>query len=214
MTIIAITKTYTAEELALVFPGADISLTVLKEVDKAEEYPGADLYLDLDFVPEQGRIGLLNQLLPSPVIVNAVVPTLQEIGHPFIRINGWPGFLERGVHELAVADEATAAQVAELYGRLGHAFRMVADVPGMISSRILATIINEAYYTWEEKVSTKEEIDTAMKLGTNYPWGPFEWSQRIGLGQVFKLLHVLSVTNVRYTPATSLQEAMMELKYD
>jgi 3-hydroxybutyryl-CoA dehydrogenase len=214
MTIIAITKRYTAEALALIFPGPDIRLVVVKEVNDAEQYPGGDLYLDLDFVPELERVELLNRLLPSLVMVNAVVPTLREIDGPFVRINGWPGFLERSIHELAVSDEQLAGKVKEVYGQLGHAFRFVPDVPGMISSRVLATIINEAYYTWEEKVSTKEEIDIAMRLGTNYPRGPFEWSRLIGLEQVFDLLHVLSRTNARYTPARSLQEAVGELKYD
>ena len=67
-------------------------------------------------------------------------------------------------------------------------------------------IINEAYFTLEEKVSTKEEIDTAMKLGTNYPYGPFEWGQKIGLKKVNELLTTLAETNSRYTPAALLQK--------
>jgi 3-hydroxyacyl-CoA dehydrogenase len=42
-------------------------------------------------------------------------------------------------------------------------------------------IINEAYFALEDNVSTKAETDIAMKLGTNYPYGPFEWGQLIGL---------------------------------
>jgi 3-hydroxybutyryl-CoA dehydrogenase len=59
-----------------------------------------------------------------------------------------------------------------------------------------------------------EEIDTAMKLGTNYPYGPFEWGQRIGLTRIVSLLNVLSMTNARYKPANSLQQAVTELKCD
>jgi len=77
----------------------------------------------------------------------------------------------------------------------------------MISARVVAGIINEAWYTWEEKVSTKEEIDTAMRLGTNYPLGPFEWCERIGPGQIIGLLRSLSKIDARYTPARSLLEA-------
>ena len=44
-------------------------------------------------------------------------------------------------------------------------------------------IINEAYFTWEAGTSTKEEIDIAMKLGTGYPYGPFEWGEKIGLSR-------------------------------
>ena len=77
-----------------------------------------------------------------------------------------------------------------------------------------STIINEAYFTWEEKVSTKDEIDTAMKLGTNYPLGPFEWSERIGPGQVARLLWSLSKTGPEYTPSAALMRAADGLKYD
>jgi 3-hydroxybutyryl-CoA dehydrogenase len=33
---------------------------------------------------------------------------------------------------------------------------------------------------WDDEISTKAEIDIAMKLGTNYPYGPFEWSEKSG----------------------------------
>jgi 3-hydroxybutyryl-CoA dehydrogenase len=148
------------------------------------------------------------------VIVNAVVPTIGEIGYPFVRFNGWPGWPETAVHELVAPDETTATRVAELYGRLGHAFRLVPDTPGMIGPRVLAAIINEAWYTWQEKVSTKEEIDTAMRLGTNYPFGPFEWGERIGIGAVSDLLIALSKTDTRYTPCAALSDAVIGLKCD
>ena len=57
----------------------------------------------------------------------------------------------------------------------------VKDEPGFVSARIVAMMINEAYFTWEAGTSTKEEIDIAMKLGTGYPYGPFEWGEKIGL---------------------------------
>ena len=82
----------------------------------------------------------------------------------------------------------------------------VADVPGFITARVISTIINEAYFTLAEKVSTKDEIDTAMKLGTNYPFGPFEWSEKIGLKNIYGLLLLLSKTNSRYTPSDLLQK--------
>ena len=52
-------------------------------------------------------------------------------------------------------------------------------------------IINEAFIALREGVSTKEEINTAMKLGTNYPYGPFEWAGKIGIERVNALLDKL-----------------------
>jgi 3-hydroxybutyryl-CoA dehydrogenase len=74
----------------------------------------------------------------------------------------------------------------------------------MITARVLATIINEAYYTLGDRVSTREEIDIAMKLGTSYPYGPFEWSAKIGLKRIYELLTQLSDVDKRYTPAPLL----------
>jgi 3-hydroxybutyryl-CoA dehydrogenase len=82
----------------------------------------------------------------------------------------------------------------------------------MISGRILATIINEAYYTLQEEVSTRPEIDTAMRLGTNYPLGPFEWCERIGPENIDELLTLLGQTESRYMPASALKMALKEIK--
>jgi 3-hydroxybutyryl-CoA dehydrogenase len=76
----------------------------------------------------------------------------------------------------------------------------------MVTPRVISAIINEAYFTLQADVSTKEEIDTAMKLGTNYPFGPFEWSRAIGLKKIYELLLALSKTDSRYLPAARLQE--------
>ncbi len=215
MTIVAITEHYSEKDLGLFYPGADIDWVIVKSVPAPGPLikPASGLlsdvtaYLDLDFVNEPQRTDALSRLLPSLVIVNAVVPTLGEIGLPFVRLNGWPGWPERPVHELVAPDEPTATRIRDLYTRLGHAFRLVPDTPGMISPRILAAIVNEAWYTWQEKVSTKEEIDTAMRLGTNYPLGPFEWGEHIGIGAISDLLWSLSRTDARYIPCKAMQEA-------
>ena len=115
------------------------------------------------------------------------------------------------MHELAFPDGA-GPQVERLYEKLGCSFRQAPDIPGMVTARILAALINEAWYTWQEGVSSKEEIDTAMKLGTNYPLGPFEWGMRIGLHRVVGLLDVLSRTDLRYIPADSLKKAAGGIK--
>ena len=62
----------------------------------------ADVFIDLGFVPDALRIRQLSQLLPAPVMVHSVVHTLQEIGQPFIRLNAWPGMLERNIHEVVM----------------------------------------------------------------------------------------------------------------
>jgi 3-hydroxybutyryl-CoA dehydrogenase len=183
-----------------------IWLKTLEEVDKTTE---GDCYMDLDFVFDQQRIDRLALLLPRPVLINAVLPTLREIGQPFIRINGWPGFLKRPVAEVAVSAREQEQKLLSLFDSLQWPFQLVPDIAGMISARIISMIVNEAYFTFEAKTSTKDEIDIAMKLGTNYPKGPFEWSREIGLKNIYDLLMCLAKSDGRYRPSTAMA---LELK--
>ena len=214
MIIAAIAKNHVEKDLQSFFAGDDIDWMLLKTVPAPEELRQADIVLDLDFVNERGRCEQLVRLQPALIIVNAVVPTLEEIGRPFVRINGWPGFRGKRTHELVSPDAATTQRLQHLYERLGYRHHLAPDTAGMIAPRIVAGIINEAWHAWEEQVSTKEEIDIAMKLGTNYPFGPFEWGEHIGLGQIASLLWTLSRTDTRYLPARALQQAAQGLKCD
>jgi 3-hydroxyacyl-CoA dehydrogenase len=59
------------------------------------------------------------------------------------------------------------------------------------AGRLLATIVNEAASAVADSVSPPESIDTAMRLGANYPSGPLEWGERIGLVQMVRTLDTL-----------------------
>ncbi len=141
--------------------------------------------------------------LKKPVLINAVIATLTSMNAPenVLRINGWPGFLQRPVWEIAgkINDHVTA-----IIGKLNKKLTVVADEPGFIAARIISMIINEAYFTLGDQVSSKIEIDTAMKLGTNYPYGPFEWALAIGSENILELLKQLNATDKRYKPAPLL----------
>ena len=69
-----------------------------------------------------------------------------------------------------------------------------------IEARILAAIVNEAASTVADGVASPEAIDTAMRLGTNWPEGPLAWGERIGLASVIHTLDALhaSVPDGRY----------------
>src|ERR1700761_9450899 len=99
MTITAIARNHTKDDLDSFFAGADMHWNLLTEVPAPHEYPQTDLYLDLDFDNAVDRKEALSRLLPGLVFVNAVTPTLGEIGYPFVRINGWPGFRMRNIYE-------------------------------------------------------------------------------------------------------------------
>lgn len=162
----------------------------------------ADAYFHWHFENAPEIIAKLKDL-QGVVVINSVPDTLKEIGlkNNFIRINGWPGFANNPIKEIAAANEGTAIQ---LFEAMGWQFKVVPDVVGFVTPRVIAMIINEAYFTLEADVSTKEEIDIAMKLGTNYPFGPFEWADKIGLKKIYQLLAKLSSDSKRYKPCDLL----------
>jgi len=160
----------------------------------------SDVFIDLCFENSPGRIEMLAKLLPKPVFVHSVTDTLDRIHPHFIRMNGWPGFLKGKCIEVSSGDEMKS-KAGEL---LGEDLVFVKDTPGFVSARILAMIINEAFFTSEAGTSTREEIDIAMKLGTGYPYGPFEWGEKIGLFRIAELLKRLSIDDPVYEIAESL----------
>jgi 3-hydroxybutyryl-CoA dehydrogenase len=160
----------------------------------------ADAFMDLSFENSPQRIEMLAKLLPKPVFIHSVTDTLERIHPNLIRINGWPGFLKGNCLE-ASANEEMKIKAGQL---MGDGLIFVKDSPGFVSARILAMIINEAYFTWESGTSSKEEIDIAMKLGTGYPYGPFEWGEKIGLARIAELLKRLSIEDPVYELAESL----------
>jgi len=167
----------------------------------------ATIIFDLLFEHTAERISLLKHFLPRPVFINSVTGTLEMIDQPFIRINAWPTFLKRNISELA-ALPAQEQMVRDVFEQLGWHYQLVPDITGMISPRITGMIINEAYYTLKDEVSSKDEIDIAMKLGTNYPYGPFEWSKTIGLKSIHEMLVQLSKENNLYEVATLLTDEL------
>lgn len=158
----------------------------------------ADALLDLLFTP---ATDYTQYALPRIVLVNAVTHTCSQLPPGFIRINAWPGFLKRPVTELAASTPESRTDAAMVMQLLGWRYRFAPDVPGFITATVIAMIINEAWFALEEGVSTREAINTAMRLGTNYPYGPFEWCHNIGAAEVLALLQVLSATDSRYKPA-------------
>ena len=101
---------------------------------------------------------------------------------------------------LALPDAVRGA-VAEFVERA--ATRTGSDTENYVFARILVTVINEAALAHAEGVATAEDINTAMRLGTNYPRGPLEWAEQIGHDRCGRMLTALNgaVTDDRFRPA-------------
>lgn len=139
----------------------------------------------------------------KPVFFNEVIKTSSELNYPenIARINGWRGFLQRRTWEI-VSNQINITE--NLFSRIGRKAIAVKDEPGLVSARVISMVINEAFFAIGEKISTRQEIDMAMKLGTNYPFGPFEWSEKIGIENIYYLLETLAKKDQRYFPANEL----------
>lgn len=89
------------------------------------------------------------------------------------------------------ASPAWRAQAPAWLAALGFAPLPLADVPGLVVARTLAMLINEAADAVLQGVCTPEGADAAMKLGVNYPAGPFEWLAAWRASEVAALLDAL-----------------------
>lgn len=208
MNIVVITNDEGREELLTQGLQEGITVQYAAELSNIEK---ADCYIDLLFEPAEERIKKLQQLQPSLILINAVIITAHELPENFVRINGWPTFLKRAIIEASSNDDKTKKIAESIFNCFGKKMEWVPDIPGFITARVISMIINEAYFALDEKVSSKGEIDTAMKLGTNYPFGPFEWSKKIGLKNICQLLESLSKNNSRYKPSALLKQEAMQL---
>ena len=75
--------------------------------------------------------------------------------------------------------------------RMGKDTVVVRESPGFITSRVNASIGNEAFFMLMEGVASARDIDKALKLGLNHPMGPFELVDLVGLDTRLSILEYL-----------------------
>ncbi|MCU0403015.1 MAG: 3-hydroxyacyl-CoA dehydrogenase family protein [Chitinophagaceae bacterium] len=174
------------------------------KVDHAKDfvlYPDACLFIDASF---DGFFADLS----APLLFHAPAHVFAEL--PLAPMNSgrfcaWPGFLERSVWEIATPN-GLSFPGESIMAALGIKLKLVKDIPGLIGPRVLSTIINEAAFTIAEGVAAAADIDTAMRLGTNYPKGPVEWAKEIGCTEVNSVLMKMGQENRKYMPHPALCE--------
>jgi 3-hydroxybutyryl-CoA dehydrogenase len=113
-----------------------------------------------------------------------------------------------------ITDDKILQNAESFLNSAGISFAKVPDRVGLVFPRILSMIINEAAQVYAEQIASREDIDTAMKLGTNYPLGPLEWADKLGIDLVYEILFALqnSFGEDRYRPHPVLKE-MVDLGY-
>lgn len=197
--------------------GLDAHIVQWKEtlsgVDTLTPY---QLVIDLELDEHPLEATIYAKFPSVPVLAGMVKTSLGAVmnnvafsyGFNLIGCNWLPGFIDMQVTEVSVMDQEQQPLLHELMQALGWQFEVVQDGVGMVTPRVICMIINEAYMAAEEGTASKEDINTAMRLGTNYPSGPFEWCGKIGVKNVYDVLQALYDTtgNERYKVSALLQQ--------
>jgi 3-hydroxybutyryl-CoA dehydrogenase len=202
------------------------SLTRLSTAATLEEAAGqADLVIEA--VPEDMRLKVdtfaaLDRAAPSHAILasNSSSLSITEISAATNRpaqclglhfFNPVPKMKLLEIVRALETSEATITTCREVGARMGKEAVVVRDSPGFITSRINATIGNEAFYMLQEGIASAEDIDKALKLGLNHPMGPFELVDLVGLDVRLSILEYLHRTlGEKYRPCPLLAQYVGE----
>lgn len=119
----------------------------------------------------------------------------------------------------AAATNAPAAtdKAVHYFQQQGKKVLRIADYPGLLVWRTVAMLVNEALDALQKGVASAQDIDTAMRLGVNYPQGPLAWGESLGWRRVLRLLENLHhhYGEERYRPGSLLrQKALMEKHHE
>jgi len=165
------------------------------------------IFKDLDQVVRPGGV-LATNTSSIPITRVAAVTRRPEavIGMHFM--NPVPVMqLVEIIRGAATSDEAYQATRA-LAEKMGKTTVVSRDFPGFIVNRILIPMLNEACFALMEGLASAEDIDTAMKLGTNQPMGPLALADFIGLDTCLSIAEVLhrGLGDDKYRPCPLLRQ--------
>ena len=113
------------------------------------------------------------------------------IGLNFTRNPFEERYLTQMVKGLQTSDE-TVQTVKAFLDKVGVTAVKLEENPGFILDRVIASIVNEAALMYSSKLATKEDIDKMMKVCVNWPMGPFEFADTLGVDRVVEILNSMS----------------------
>jgi 3-hydroxybutyryl-CoA dehydrogenase len=177
-----------------------------------ETLQNRDLVIDLQFDAHPDNAAVYAQYPTIPVLAGVVKTSLRDVskkyGCTLIGCNWLPGFIDMPVTEISLLEDAQKPVLTVIMQQLGWEYELVQDEVGMVTPRVVCMIINEAYMAAETNTASRENIDVAMKLGTGIPMGPFEWSKKIGIREVYDVLTAVHTAtgNARYIISELLEK--------
>jgi 3-hydroxybutyryl-CoA dehydrogenase len=105
------------------------------------------------------------------------------------------------------SSDATLGAIEAVSRQMGKETVLVKEAPGFITTRVNASIGNEAFYMLMEGVASARDIDKALKLGLNHPMGPFELVDLVGLDTRLSILEYLHKSmGEKYRPCPLLTQ--------
>jgi len=167
----------------------------------------ADADFVIEAVPERTDVKIqvfadIQRLAPAQAVIasNTSALSLTEMAGTLTnpsRVAGMHFF--NPVHKMKLIEivealetaSATLDAVQEVAARMGKDTVLVRESPGFITTRVNASIGNEAFYMLMEGVASARDIDKALKLGLNHPMGPFELVDLVGLDTRLSILEYL-----------------------
>jgi 3-hydroxybutyryl-CoA dehydrogenase len=188
----------------------------IEGVQLVEENP--DAILDLSFLNIEKKLARLQEVqVGSAVVITNTLTIAATTVQSVIGVNAqlagapiFPNYVNRQKlieFMLPFGSNSDDSGIREVFGALGKESERVQDAIAGVFPRTLSMIINEAAFAVQEGIATATDIDTAMKLGTNYPTGPLAWCDEIGASAVVATLDALAreYGSDRYRVATLLR---------
>jgi 3-hydroxybutyryl-CoA dehydrogenase len=174
---------------------------------------------NIDLLAKKKNLERIDKAMPdsAPILSSSITVTATEQSswisrkHRLAGIAVLPTFVEKPLVEVAptiYSPKETIEVVKRFFFSLGKEIEIVQDRIGMVFPRILCQVINEAAFAVTEDIATPQDIDIALKLGVQFPLGPIEWAEKIGLEQVYAVLTALysDLQEERYRVAPLLKQ--------
>ena len=183
---------------------AGIEVTLLEFVDNLDSHlKNAGIIVrfvedSLDISPVEGAGSVTgSQLWLCESIGQSATLMAKEVGNPesYVGFSLSGLFPEKKLVELIAGDRTEGDAVAtakDLFEKLQFTVVVSRDHPGYLLNRVVASMINEAVYVSMYGLAEMKDIDQMMRLGANFPMGPFEYADSVGLDRVLKTLEWLT----------------------
>lgn len=213
-----------AEGLATKLGAAGYDTTLLPTLsDQAPSNGSAQMVFEAIESHDQSNVNELFQKLGSICSPGAVLVTTSPYFSPTELgfVSGRPTltiglhepmpFMNRRFFEIGKGMDTngrTVATALAVVKALGYQAIAMDEMPCYTVYRLIVPMINEAAFALSEGLASAEDIDTALKLGLNHPFGPLEWADKLGIDVVLRIMQALQshYGDPRYRPSMLIRQ--------